>query len=77
MVVENRQGEVKNSIRNVEAKDIICTTHGNELKGRNAGGRGVCRVEGNKGGKWDNCNSIINKIYFLKMILYRDEKNMS
>ena len=24
---------------------------------------GVCRAEGNKGGKWDNCNSIINKIY--------------
>ena len=28
----------------------------------------MCRVEGNKGEKkeWDNCNSIINKIYFLK-----------
>ena len=25
-----------------------------------------CRVEGNKGGKWDNCNSIINKIFFKK-----------
>ena len=24
------------------------------------------RVEGNKVGEWDNCNSIINKIYFLK-----------
>ena len=23
-------------------------------------------MEGNKGGEWDNCNSIINKIYFLK-----------
>ena len=22
---------------------------------------GVCRAERNKGGKWDNCNSIINK----------------
>ena len=28
---------------------------------------GGCRAEGNKGEKkWDNCNSIINKIYFLK-----------
>ena len=26
--VENRQGEVKNSIRNGEAKELICTTHG-------------------------------------------------
>ena len=27
----------------------------------------MCRVEGNKGGReWDNCNSIINKIYFKK-----------
>ena len=26
---------------------------------------GGCRVEGEKGeNKWDNCNSIINKIYF-------------
>ena len=27
----------------------------------------MCRVKRNKGGKWDNCNSIINKIYFLKI----------
>ena len=27
----------------------------------------MCRTEGNKGGKWDNCNSIINK-YILKKI---------
>ena len=26
----------------------------------------MCRVEGSEGGKWDNCNSIINKIYFFK-----------
>ena len=29
--VENRQGEGKNSIGNVEAKDLICMTHGHEL----------------------------------------------
>ena len=31
--VENRQGEVKNSIGNVEAKELICMTHGQELRG--------------------------------------------
>ena len=30
---ENRQGEVKNSIGNVEAKELICPTHGHELCG--------------------------------------------
>ena len=50
--VQNRQGEVKNSIGNGEAKELICTTHGHELGGRqgNAGGMG-CRAEGSIGGK--------------------------
>ena len=30
--VQNRQGEVKNCIGNGEAKDLICTTHGHELR---------------------------------------------
>ena len=39
--VQNRQGEVKNSIGNVEAKELICTTHRHELGcGENVGGRG-------------------------------------
>ena len=42
-------------------------THGHDLRG---GGEcrweGMCRAEGSKGGKWDNCNSIINEIYFKK-----------
>ena len=29
--VENRQGEVKNSIGNVETKELICMTYGHEL----------------------------------------------
>ena len=29
---KNRQGEVKNSIGNREAKELICTTHGYELR---------------------------------------------
>ena len=30
--VQNRQGEVKNSIGNGEAKELICTTHGHRHK---------------------------------------------
>ena len=39
--VQNRQGEVKNSIRNGEAKELTYMTHGHELIQENAGG-GVC-----------------------------------
>ena len=31
--VEDRHGEGKNSIGNVQAKELICMTHGHELKG--------------------------------------------
>ena len=67
-LVENRQGEGKNSIGNVEAKELTCMSHGHELKLGNDGGRGGTGQRGIKGRKkWDNCNSIINKyIYFLK-----------
>ena len=58
-----RQGEVKNSIGNVEVKELVCMTCGHELNGGNTGGRGCARQRGIKGGTWDNCNSIINKIY--------------
>ena len=56
--------EVKNSIGNVEAKELICMTHKHELKEGNVGGRGCAGQRGITGGKWDNCNSIINKIFF-------------
>ena len=59
--VENRQGEGKNSIGNIEAKELISMTHGHELQGGNVGERGWVGWSGVKGGKWDNCNSIINK----------------
>ena len=39
--VQNRQGEVKNSMGNEKAKELICITHGHELKRGNAGGMGV------------------------------------
>ena len=39
-------------------------------------GMGIC-VEGDKGEKkeWDNCNNIINKIYFIKSTPFRDKAN--
>ena len=40
-MLQNRQGEVKNSMGNEEAKELICMTHGHELRWGNAGGSGV------------------------------------
>ena len=62
-MVENRQGEGKNSIGNIEAKELTCINHGHKLKGGNVGRRGCAGWREIKGGKRDNCNSIINKIY--------------
>ena len=40
--VQNRQGEIKNSIGNGEAKELICTTHGHELRWEGSSGqRGI------------------------------------
>ena len=39
--VQNRQGEVKNSMRNGEGKELICTTQGCELRWGNDGMRGM------------------------------------
>ena len=42
-------------------------THGCELRGWNAGGRGSAGQKGIKERKeWDNCKSIINKMYLKK-----------
>ena len=62
-MARTKQGEVKNSIGNVEAKELICMTQGNELRGGGCEWEGVCKAEGKKRGKWDNCNSIIKKKY--------------
>ena len=62
--VQNRQGEVKNSKGSGEAKELICVTHEHKLSWGNVGGRWGTGWMGIKGReKWDNCNSIINKIY--------------
>ena len=39
-LVGTKQGDVKNSICNEVAKELICMTHGYELRGRIAGGNG-------------------------------------
>ena len=47
--VQNRQGEVKNSIGNGGAKELACMTHGHELRAGNAGGsRSEYRAERDK-----------------------------
>ena len=42
------RGRIKNSIGNGEARELICMTHGHELRWGNAGGKAGCRVKGNK-----------------------------
>ena len=46
--VQNRRGEIKNGIGNGEAKELICMTHGHELRGVVYWWVRGCRVEGNK-----------------------------
>ena len=45
--VQNRQGDVKNSTGNREATELICTTHGHELRGWGSAG-GTARQRGEK-----------------------------
>ena len=49
--MQNRQGKVKNSIENREAKELICRTHGREIRGWSAGGNGSTEQRGAKGEK--------------------------
>ena len=51
MVGKNRQGEVKNSMGNREAKELICMNHGHKLRWGNDGGRGGTERRGIKGEK--------------------------
>ena len=46
--INGRQGEVKNSIGNGEAKELIYTTHGHELRAVIAGGKYGTRWRGIK-----------------------------
>ena len=49
MQAQNRQGEVKNSIGNGEAKELIYTTSGHELSGGGECSRGQGTGTGDKG----------------------------
>ena len=54
---------------NGEAKELICITHGHELRWQNDHGRGCTgqrEIKGRK--KWDNYNSLINKIYLKRKV---------
>ena len=62
--MQNRQGDVKNSIRNGVAKELTCMTHGHELRGRGLPeGMEGTRWTGAKGENWNNCNSTIKYIF--------------
>ena len=49
-MIGGKQGEGKNSVGNVEAKELISMTHGHELQGGNVGGRRWAGWSGVKGG---------------------------
>ena len=48
---QNRQGDVKNSIRKGEAKELTYTTHGHELSGGDCWREGGYRAEGGRAGE--------------------------
>ena len=52
--MQKRQGEVKNSIENGEAKELICMTHGHELRGELPEGMWGTWWKVAKGENWDN-----------------------
>ena len=49
--IQNRQEDVKNSIGNGVAKELICMTHGHELRRGLLEGVGGIRWRGTKGNK--------------------------
>ena len=61
--MENRQGEGKNSVGNVEAKEPLSMTHGHELKQGNAGGRGIAEQSGIQGR--NNRTTVIASIKYI------------
>ena len=59
-------GRGQNGTGNRELKDLVCTTHGHDLMGGMLEVWGMWGGEGIKADNWENCNHIMNKIYFLK-----------
>ena len=66
MVGTKQMGEVKNSMGNGEAKELICMTHGQELRWWNDGGRGGTEWRGIK--REENRTTVIasSEKYILK-----------
>ena len=61
--VQTRQERIR-IVWEMEKPKNLYVTHGHDLRWGNAGGRrgtGQMGIKGRK--KWDNCNSIFNKIY--------------
>ena len=50
----------------MEKPTTVYVTRGHELRGETAGGKAYTRQREQRENKWDNCNSIINKIYLKK-----------
>ena len=69
LVDTNMHRDVKNSIGNGVAKEFICMTRGHEQWcGDCWREQGVLGGRGQRRKNWDNCNSIINKIYLKSKI---------
>ena len=54
-------GREKNGIGNRGLKELICTTHGHELRREECWRVWGAGHRGDKAENWENCNSIINK----------------
>ena len=50
----------------MEKPTTLYVTRGHEPRGETAGGKAYTRQREQRENKWDNCNSIINKIYLKK-----------
>ena len=61
--VQNSQGEVKRTIENGEVKELICTTHGHELRGECWREWGY-QVEGDKREKKNETTGIAQSIKY-------------
>ena len=68
--VQNRQGDVKNSTGSRVTKELMCLTHGCELKGRLLEGMGDTRWRESKGENKEKCAGI------KKYELYRIHRGM-
>ena len=52
--IQNRQGDVNNSIGNGEAKELLCMTQGHRLREGLLEVRGLLGGGGQRGKNWDN-----------------------